>query len=36
MYSIMEETKSIKKVNGMKKNVVKKHIRHEQYKARRP
>ena len=33
MYSILEaSSKNIKKVKGVKKNVVKKHIRHEQYK----
>ena len=33
MYSILEASgKSIKKAKGMKKNTVKKHIRHEQYK----
>ena len=33
MYSILEAGgKNIKKVKGVKKNVVKKHIRHEQYK----
>ena len=33
MYSILEAcSKNIKKVKGVKKNVAKKHIRHEQYK----
>ena len=33
MYSILEACgKNIKKAKGVKKNVVKKHIRHEQYK----
>ena len=33
MYSILEAGgKNIKKAKGVKKNVVKKHIRHEQYK----
>ena len=33
MYSILEASgKSIKKAKGVKKNTVKKHIRHEQYK----
>ena len=33
MYSILEAGgKNIKKVKGVKKNMVKKHIRHEQYK----
>ena len=33
MYSILEaDGKNIKKAKGVKKNVVKKHIRHEQYK----
>ena len=32
MYSIVEEQENIKKAKGMKKNVVKKEIQHEQHK----
>lgn len=32
MYSIIENQENIKKVKGVKKNVVKKEIQHEQYK----